>query len=240
MMEQRFQRLIAAEIARASRVMLDEYEANGADPVLPFDHAGNIGFIYGQMALMGVDVFGSRVIGQGKASGQVMETKSFADFFKRLAAEYISQEAIRRRITSVSTFTRTKIVDQISAGQESGLGVAEIGRAIRKQVAGVSVYRGKLIARTETHGAANYGAYNAAKATGLKMRKEWVAAEDERTRDGHRLADGQTVDMDQPFKVAVRVGLTMLVEDMTYPGDENAFAGNTINCRCAVSYIVDD
>ena len=92
--------------------------------------------------------------------------------------------------------------------------------------------RGALIARTETHGAANYGADGAARATGLKLRKEWVSAEDERTRESHRLADGETVGMDQAFNVDG--------ERLMYPGDPSASAGNVINCRCAVSHIVDD
>tara|TARA_R110000764_G_scaffold79682_1_gene158597 strand:- start:2055 stop:3293 length:1239 start_codon:yes stop_codon:yes gene_type:complete len=218
--------------------------------------------IYQQMTLMSVEVFGERILNQGveKAhpytadggksftfaigTGLRVETKSFADFFRRLAAEYIGREAIRQRITSVSETTRATIVAQITRGQSDGLGTESIAKLISDAIFGVSRQRGALIARTETHGAANYGADGAARATGLKLRKEWVAAGDGRTRDAHRLADGQTVDMDQPFRIAIPLDQRTIggeeFELMMIPGDDTASAGNVINCRCAVSHIVDD
>jgi hypothetical protein len=244
LMERRFGRLLAAEVARASRVMLDQYEATGAAPSLPLDHVQIMAQIYQQMTLMAVEVFGARIVGQGKSRGLLLETKSFADFFRRLAADYIGREAIRQRITSVSETTRTAIITQITRGQSEGLGTESIAKLISDAIFGVSRQRGALIARTETHGAANYGADGAARATGLKLRKEWVSAEDARTRNGHRLANGQIVDMDQPFRIAIPLDQRTIGGDefelMMTPGDDTASAGNVINCRCAVSHIVDD
>jgi uncharacterized protein with gpF-like domain len=101
---------------------------------------------------------------------------------------------------------------------------------VRAQVPAFSRQRAALIARTETHGAANFGAQEAAKETGLQLRKEWVSASDERTRDSHRRADGQVVGMDEPF----RIGGARLM----YPGDPDGPADETINCRCAVAHQV--
>jgi hypothetical protein len=244
LMERRFGRLLAAEVARASRVMLEQYEATGAAPSLPIDHAQIMAQIYQQMTLMAVEVFGGRIVDQGKSRGLLLETKSFADFFRRLAADYVGREAIRRRITSVSETTRTAIVTQITRGQSEGLGTESIAKLISDAIFGVSRQRGALIARTETHGAANYGADGAARATGLKLRKEWVSAKDDRTRDTHRLANGQTVDMDQPFRIAIPLDQRTIGGDefelMMVPGDPTASAGNVINCRCVVSHLVDD
>ena len=57
-------------------------------------------------------------------------------------------------------------------------------------------------------------------------------------------ADGQTVDMDQPFRIAIPLDQRTIggeeFELMMIPGDDTASAGNVINCRCAVSHIVDD
>ena len=249
-MERRFGRLLAAEVARASQVMLQQYEATGAAPSLPLDHVQIMAQIYQQMTLMAVEVFGERIVATGfekahpytfdggksftfaHGTGLRVDTKSFADFFRRLAADYVGREAIRQRITSVSETTRATIINQITRGQSEGLGTESIAKLISDAIFGVSRQRGALIARTETHGAANYGADGAARATGLKLRKEWVAAEDERTRESHRLADGETVDMDQSFIVGG--------EQLMYPGDPAATAGNVINCRCGISHIVDD
>lgn len=230
-MERRFRRLLAAEIRRATLAMLAQYEATGAAPRLPEDHERRIEDIYRQMAEVGIDTFGERIVSQGKHAGLILERKSFVDFFRRLALQYIGLEMIRRRITSVTETTRQQIVNQITAGQNAGDGIAAIAKRISDNVGIISRQRGALIARTETHGAANYGADGAARATGLNLRKEWVAAEDERTRVEHAEADGQIVDMDQAFEV----GGEMLM----YPGDPAGSAGNIINCRCAVSHIVD-
>jgi uncharacterized protein with gpF-like domain len=237
-MERRFRRLLAAEIRRATLAMLAQYEATGAAPRLPEDHERRIEDIYRQMAEVGIETFGERIVSQGKHAGLILERKSFVEFFRRLALQYIGLEMIRRRITSVTETTRQQIVNQITAGQNAGEGIAAIAKRISDNVGIISRQRGALIARTETHGAANYGADGAARATGLKLRKEWVAAgelpesEGGRTRDDHWEADGQIVDMDQAFEV----GGEMLM----YPGDPAGSAGNVINCRCAISHVVDD
>jgi len=231
-MERRFRRLLAAEIRRATLAMLAQYEATGAAPRMPDDHERRIEDIYRQMAEVGIETFGERIVSQGKHAGLILERKSFVEFFRRLALQYIGLEMIRRRITSVTETTRQQIINQITAGQNAGEGIAAIAKRISDNVGIISRQRGALIARTETHGAANYGADGAARATGLKLRKEWVAAEDERTRVEHAEANGQIVEMDQAFDV----GGEMLM----YPGDPAGSAGQIINCRCGISHIVDD
>jgi hypothetical protein len=240
MMERRFRRILAAEIRRASDAMLAAYRATGRAPVLPDDHERRIADIYRQMAEVGIEAFGERIIGQGKHMGLILERKSFVEFFRRLALDYIGLEMIRRRITSVAETTRQQIVNQITRGQQAGEGIDDIAKRIAGNVGIISRQRGALIARTEVHGAANYGADGAARATGLKLRKEWVAAEDERTRPDHAQAGEEyseggsigPIDMDQPFMVGG--------EALMYPGDPAGSAGNIINCRCGVSHVVDD
>jgi SPP1 gp7 family putative phage head morphogenesis protein len=96
----------------------------------------------------------------------------------------------------------------------------------------ISSYRAEMIARTETHGAANYGSQEAAKQTGLPLAREWLAAADDRTRETHREANGQVVGMDDTFRVGD--------SDLAFPGDPSGPGEEVINCRCAVGYIVDD
>ena len=233
LLERRFGRLFRAEINRASTEMLKAYKATGSAPALSESHERNIGALYKSLAIVAIEVFGERVLDQGKGVYFFRETKfEFSDFFTRVAADYILGEGIRQRITSVSETTRTQIVNQIIAGQAEGLGVAVIARDISRALPAITRFRANLIARTETHGAANVGADQAARATGLVLQKEWVAAADERTRPSHAAADGQVVEMDMAFDVGG--------EKLMYPGDPNGTAGNTINCRCAVSHIVKD
>ena len=75
-------------------------------------------------------------------------------------------------------------------------------------------------------------AYTGNVVIGAKAKKEWNAILDNRTRESHRLADGQVVDIDEDFIVDG--------EPLMYPGDDSrASIKNTINCRCTAMYYYD-
>jgi uncharacterized protein with gpF-like domain len=84
------------------------------------------------------------------------------------------------------------------------------------------------IARTETAASMNYGKHHAAietqKSTGLLLQHTWLAVRDDRTRETHVAADGQT----QPLAKSFVVGDSRLA----YPGDPGAPPAEIINCRC--------
>ena len=42
--------------------------------------------------------------------------------------------------------------------------------------------------------------YVAAEKMGIKLKKSWLATLDNRTRHAHAMLDGQTVDIDKPFR----------------------------------------
>lgn len=228
----RFERVLEVEIARAMGEMIDQYEATRATPALPHEHEARMAEIWAQMANLSIRAFGERVLDQGKASGLILETKSFAELFARLSLEYITSEMIRARITMVSDTLRQNIVNIIGDGQAAGSTLPEISKQLRTLAGPISRVRADMIARTEVHGAANYGADEAAKATGLKLRKEWVAVGDGRTRDAHGDMDGTVVDMDQSFNF----GSYRLM----YPGDRSGPARGVINCRCQIAHVIDD
>ena len=236
--DNRFGPEFEAVIRAATEQMLGQFEATGSAPNLPDDFHNRMSQIYLDMSAMLIDAFGSRILDQGKRAGLVLEVKQFDEFFQRLALEYVAQEAMRQRIAMVTETTRNQIIAQITKGQEEGLSVEETAKLISEQLPQISRVRGALIARTETHGAANFGADQAARATGLTLRKEWVSSHDHRTRDfgagdgvidefSHRAADGQTVGMDQPFRIMKRDGTT---EALMFPGDPVGSPGNVINC----------
>jgi hypothetical protein len=90
-------------------------------------------------------------------------------------------------------------------------------------------FRTERIVRTETTPASSIGSMKGVKSTGVPHMKIWTAAFDE-TRDWHRTANGQKVDMDGDFIVNG--------ESMEYPGDPRGSALNVINCNCALNYEV--
>jgi uncharacterized protein with gpF-like domain len=92
-------------------------------------------------------------------------------------------------------------------------------------------YRSAMIARTEVISASNQGLILAARQGSVVTTKTWLSASDERTRDDHLDADGQTVPIDQPFDVGG--------EEMDAPGDPSASEENVINCRCIMWFGAD-
>ena len=85
------------------------------------------------------------------------------------------------------------------------------------------------IARTQTtriENLARLDAYKVVEKQGYKIVKQWVAVGDNRTRDAHKHADGQMVEMNEAFKVGG--------EKLMYPGDPNGSPENIINCRCTM------
>lgn len=91
------------------------------------------------------------------------------------------------------------------------------------------------LARTTMTGAQNAGrldSYERAQRLGIKGRKRWVSTTDDRTRETHLDADGQTVAIDEPFIVGAAI--------MEYPGDEGCGdPGEYMNCRCTIIFEPD-
>ena len=65
---------------------------------------------------------------------------------------------------------------------------------------------------------------------GVITHKVWMAAIDARTREAHRLLDGQEQEIDDPFDS--ELGPIM------YPGDVDADPANVYQCRCSLTYKV--
>jgi hypothetical protein len=66
--------------------------------------------------------------------------------------------------------------------------------------------------------------------TTLRVKKKWVAILDERTRTSHAQADGQVVDINQPFNVNGY--------NAQHPRDASLPPEETSNCRCVEEHIL--
>lgn len=86
--------------------------------------------------------------------------------------------------------------------------------------------RAMLIARTEATGGANFGAWQALVAEGVKT-KVWEAAmQPGRTRPSHLDASGQEVGLARPFMVGGAL--------LQFPGDPSGPVQEIANCRCTM------
>jgi hypothetical protein len=238
-MSARFERRLRTEIAATMRQAASAYEARGelAIPIALDDHSAalqrTLAADYSHVA----GHFGNRLLQEAKGyAGPDVTKASITELLAFGISDFIGQW-VARKVTQINTTTERQIRGIIRAGLDEGLGIDKIGRRIRDFAQPMSALRAHVIARTETHTAANFGSQRAAELTGLQLRREWVASMDDRTRESppdsfdHVEADGQVVGMKQPFLVSG--------EGLMYPGDPAGSAGNVIMCRCSVAYIYD-
>jgi len=164
------------------------------------------------------------------------EQKDFRDTFRLSMQRFIQKWGLdkARKITAA---TRDFVREKIVTGIKEGLGTREIARSFRDMIDGIGTLnpaqRAKVIASTETHTAANYAQVEAVRAIDLPgVMREWLAVEDARTRESHAEADGQQVEMDEPFTVG---GARLM-----FPGDPDGPPEETINCRCVIAFVAPE
>ena len=100
-----------------------------------------------------------------------------------------------------------------------------------KSVTGSNIAAATRTARTAVTGAENAGrvsSYERAKGMGIKLKQEWVAALDNRTRHSHRKLDGTKVEVGGTFPNGCR-----------FPGDPTARYAEICNCRCTLVAAVE-
>ena len=216
----RFERTVARQLSRTMNLAIKQYKADKSD----FGVEAVIRNQDNKLAgLMSVEInnvmttFGERILNNGSKTLKDMGDDPFDDAVRNYFKIYGLQH-----VQMISSTTVNQIRQLINQGEVEGLGVDEIARNIVKQIPTISRYRANAIARTETHTAANFGSQAAAESTGLNILKEWLAANDERTREEHSAADGQTVALNETFEVGG--------EDLMFPGDPSGSAENIINC----------
>ncbi len=114
-----------------------------------------------------------------------------------------------------------------------GDSIPELAKRLAEAV-GDSNYKAAVRnARTMATGAQNAGridSYLQAEEIGVRLKQQWMAVLDGRTRHEHRELDGQVVDVGEPF--------TVDGEDIMFPGDPDAPPYLVYNCRCKVLPVI--
>lgn len=227
----KYERVLAKSVVKATKQMVESWEITGA-VTLPFEHTRELDEAVKRIWSDAIKLGGEQITQQFKSARGPRTLKdafgfSDNDIFERLLGEYVASVG-GDYITNISETTRDLIMRSIFAGRRDGLGQRDIAKRILDANVNIARGRAALIARTETHQAANYSAHETAAATGVQFEKVWVATNGKRTRDDHRDADDQKVPMDGFFDVGG--------DKLRYPGDRNGKPANVINCRCAVIY----
>lgn len=173
-----------------------------------------------------------------KAFRALLERKASEDALNNMILDWIKENALEKSKT-ITGSDRDKIKRWLKDALDEELpGEAAVGRGIRERMDAVSVSRAKTIARTETHSAVQEIQAETmkaeAEAVGVEgaTQKVWTAGTDLRVRPSHADADGQKVGLDESFLVGgVR---------LSFPGDPAGPAEEVINCRCVLTYDVED
>lgn len=173
-------------------------------------------------------VFGNRILDSLRARQTRDAETIFEEAFRLWVQARAATQAKR-----ISDTTITQIRDIILAAFQEGIGSAATAKQIREATS-LTAFRSNVIARTETHTAANQASQEAARSTPQsdELKREWIAAEDDRTRSTHMAANTQVVGMEEPFKVGEA--------SLMFPGDPNGPPGEIINCRCTLAYITPE
>lgn len=71
---------------------------------------------------------------------------------------------------------------------------------------------------------------------GIKVKKMWIATNDDRTRDSHAEMDGVVVDVNEPFILTNMDGSQC---GLMYPADPDGDPEQIYNCRCTMGYVIE-
>lgn len=181
------------------------------------------------------------------AAYKIEQVSSKADFtlwdeqtVKRLIVEqpdlmpyYPPKRALKRGIDL--KYGKQQITASVTSSILQGKGIGKIADDLQSRMQDMSRASAIRTARTAITAAQNAGrldTYRAAQDMGIKLKKQWLATLDNRTRHAHAMLDGQTVDIDKPFKVDGY--------EIMYPGDSSAPGYLVYNCRCTQVSVLDD
>lgn len=138
---------------------------------------------------------------------------------------YPPKRALQRGIDL--KYGKQQITASVTSSILQGKSIPKIANDLQSRMRDMNRTSAIRTARTAVTAAQNAGrldTYRSAQDMGIKLKKRWLATLDNRTRHAHAMLDGQTVDVDKPFKVDGY--------ELMYPGDTSAPGYLVYNCRC--------
>ncbi len=168
----------------------------------------------------------SRTINKYLKKDGISQNDIWLEAFRAKGAQVAAQ-----RVVSVQGTAKKNLIKTMQGFmQDEGFittGYKERGRILRNKFKGLNRYQAERIVRTESIYAANYATTQSALTAfpNQVLVKEWITSLDDKTRDAHVSANGQTVGVNDNFNVSGEL--------LKEPGDPNGSAKNIIHCRCS-------
>lgn len=142
---------------------------------------------------------------------------------------YPPKRALKRGIDLA--YGKKQITASVTSSILQGKSIKHMADDLQKRITTMSRDSAIRTARTAVTGAQNAGrmdSYAAAEKMGIKLKKEWLATLDSRTRHSHAMLDGEQVEQDDKFSNGCR-----------FPGDPQGPPWEIYNCRCTLIAAVD-
>ena len=142
---------------------------------------------------------------------------------------YPPKRALKRGIDLA--YGKKQITASVTSSILQGKSIKHMADDLQKRITTMSRNSAIRTARTAVTGAQNAGrmdSYAAAEKMGIKLKKEWLATLDSRTRHSHAMLDGEQVAQDKKFSNGCR-----------FPGDPQGPPWEIYNCRCTLVAAVD-
>lgn len=142
---------------------------------------------------------------------------------------YPPKRALKRGIDLA--YGKKQITKSVTSSILQGKSIKHMADDLQKRITTMSRDSAIRTARTAVTGAQNAGrmdSYAAAEKMGIKLKKEWLATLDARTRHSHAMLDGEQVAQDKKFSNGCR-----------FPGDPQGPPWEIYNCRCTLIAAVD-
>ena len=142
---------------------------------------------------------------------------------------YPPKRALKRGIDLA--YGKKQITASVTSSILQGKSIKHMADDLQKRITTMSRDSAIRTARTAVTGAQNAGrmdSYAAAQKMGIKLKKEWLATLDARTRHSHAMLDGEQVAQDKKFSNGCR-----------FPGDPQGPPWEIYNCRCTLIAAVD-
>lgn len=168
-----------------------------------------------------------------KSSRYVIQTKGFGNVneWVKWIQNYLQMFLISKITFTVNETTRRELLGVLTDAIDKGWGIDETVKHLEDMP--FTAKQAARIVRTEVNRASNVGVSAQAHSFEYELMKEWISVEDKRTRGvkpkdhaDHVHLNGQTVDLEEKF-TDPRNGHVL-----DHPGDPNAKAEDTVNCRC--------
>jgi SPP1 gp7 family putative phage head morphogenesis protein len=156
---------------------------------------------------------------RGLEAGEINFNMNFTPSYETVS--FIQKYAFDN-VTKLTDDLKDNLRKELAMGLMNGEGIGALKLRVM-DVMETTISRAEMITRTETVRAFNMGNYQAARDSGLELRKQWSTHEDEKTCAVCGQLDNQVIDYDAKFR--------------TSKGEEFLLSPAHPNCRCRVLYV---